>query len=155
MNWTTLVANALVPLASVISSAAVAIWTKRIDARNKAEDRRHERVLDFEKRAADDKKAVLKSLTWWCSWPAAAPEISPDPTIASTGDTSPQSDFGGAPIAGLINIASATDCSAASMISSPLDRSIPQNARRPVAPGNSLDLGLGPPHCLRGTPTPS
>jgi hypothetical protein len=43
MNWTTLVANALVPLASVISSAAVAIWTKRIDARNKAEDRRHER----------------------------------------------------------------------------------------------------------------
>lgn len=62
MNWMTLVANALVPLASVISSATVAIWTKRIDARNKAEDRRHERVLDFEKRAADDKKAVLKSL---------------------------------------------------------------------------------------------
>jgi hypothetical protein len=62
MNWITLVANALVPLASVISTATVAIWTKRIDARNKAEDRRHERVLDFEKRAADDKKAVLKSL---------------------------------------------------------------------------------------------
>ena len=62
MNWMTLLANALVPLASVTSSAAVAIWTKRIDARNKAEDRRHERVLDFEKRAADDKKAVLKSL---------------------------------------------------------------------------------------------
>ncbi|OBK26883.1 hypothetical protein [Mycobacterium asiaticum] len=58
----TLLANALVPLASVISSATVAIWTKRIDARNKEEDRRHERVLDFEKRAADDKKAVLKSL---------------------------------------------------------------------------------------------
>lgn len=62
MNWMTLLANALVPLASVISSATVAIWTKRIDARNKEEDRRHERVLDFEKRAADDKKAVLKSL---------------------------------------------------------------------------------------------
>lgn len=62
MNWMTLVATALVPLASVISSATVAIWTKRIDAKNKAEDRRHERVLDFEKRAADDKKAVLKSL---------------------------------------------------------------------------------------------
>ena len=62
MNWTTLVGNALVPLASVISSAAVAIWTKRIDARNKEADRRHERILDFEKRAADDKKAVLKSL---------------------------------------------------------------------------------------------
>jgi hypothetical protein len=62
MNWMTLLGNALVPVASVISSAAVAIWTKRIDARNKAEDRRHERVLDFEKRAADDKKAVLKSL---------------------------------------------------------------------------------------------
>ncbi|OBI85817.1 hypothetical protein BST16_23790 [Mycobacterium asiaticum DSM 44297] len=58
----TVIANALVPLASVISSATVAVWTKRIDARNKAEDRRHERVLDFEKRAADDKKAVLKSL---------------------------------------------------------------------------------------------
>lgn len=62
MNWMTLVMNAVVPLASVISSATVAIWTKRIDAKNKAEDRRHERVLDFEKRAADDKKAVLKSL---------------------------------------------------------------------------------------------
>jgi hypothetical protein len=62
MNWMTLVLNALVPLASVLSSATVAIWTKRIDAKNKAEDRRHERVLDFEKRAADDKKAVLKSL---------------------------------------------------------------------------------------------
>jgi hypothetical protein len=62
MNWMTLVVNALVPVASVISSATVAIWTKRIDARNRTEDRRHERVLDFEKRAADDKKAVLKSL---------------------------------------------------------------------------------------------
>src|SRR5581483_6757373 len=62
MNWTTLVANALVPLASVISSAAVAIWTKRVDARNKAEDRRHERALDFAKRPGDDKNAVLKSL---------------------------------------------------------------------------------------------
>lgn len=54
--------NALVPIASVISTAAVAIWTKRIDARNRRDDRRHERTLDFEKRAADDKKAVLKSL---------------------------------------------------------------------------------------------
>lgn len=62
MNWMTLVVSGLVPLASVISSATVAIWTKRIDARNRAEDRRHERVLDFEKRAADDKKNVLKSL---------------------------------------------------------------------------------------------
>lgn len=62
MNWMTLIGNALVPLASVTSSAAVAIFTKRIDARNKEEDRRHERVLDFEKRAADDKKAVLKAL---------------------------------------------------------------------------------------------
>jgi hypothetical protein len=62
MNWMTLLANSVAPVASVISSAAVAIWTKRIDGRNRAEDRRHERVLDFEKRAADDKKAVLKSL---------------------------------------------------------------------------------------------
>jgi hypothetical protein len=62
MNWITFVTTGLVPFASVMSSATVAIWTKRIDARTKEEDRRHERVLDFEKRAADDKKAVLKSL---------------------------------------------------------------------------------------------
>ncbi|MET0455326.1 MAG: hypothetical protein ABW137_26095 [Mycobacterium sp.] len=62
MNWMTVVANAIVPIVSVVSSAAVAIWTKRLDARNRRDDRRHERTLDFEKRAADDKKAVLKAL---------------------------------------------------------------------------------------------
>ncbi|HYO04197.1 MAG TPA: hypothetical protein VET27_20945 [Mycobacterium sp.] len=40
----------------------MAIWTKRIDARTKRDDRAHELVLDYEKRAGDDKKAVLKSL---------------------------------------------------------------------------------------------
>ncbi|MDT5176007.1 MAG: hypothetical protein QOJ95_205 [Mycobacterium sp.] len=62
MNWTTVLGNALVPIASVISTATVAIWTKRLDSRNRRDDRLHERVLDYEKRAADDKKAVLKAL---------------------------------------------------------------------------------------------
>ncbi|BBX00938.1 hypothetical protein [Mycolicibacterium moriokaense] len=62
MNWSTFVSTGLVPIASVVSTATVAVWTKRIDARNRREDREHDRVLDYEKRAADDKKAVLKSL---------------------------------------------------------------------------------------------
>ncbi|TDK87244.1 hypothetical protein EI067_28440 [Mycobacterium paragordonae] len=53
-NWMTLIANAFVPLASMLSSATVAIWTKRIDARNKAETAIHECVLDFDNRAAGD-----------------------------------------------------------------------------------------------------
>ncbi|MGD1253248.1 hypothetical protein ACKUT9_03195 [Mycobacterium seoulense] len=40
----------------------MAIWTKRIDARTKREDRDHALVLDYEKRAGEDKKAVLKRL---------------------------------------------------------------------------------------------
>ncbi|WP_231989109.1 hypothetical protein [Mycobacterium sp. 852002-51613_SCH5001154] len=52
----------LVPVASVVSTATVAIWTKRIDARTKREDRDHALVLDYEKRAGEDKKAVLKRL---------------------------------------------------------------------------------------------
>jgi hypothetical protein len=52
----------LVPIASVISTATVAVWTKRIDAQTKREDREHARLLEYEKRAADDKKTVLKSL---------------------------------------------------------------------------------------------
>jgi hypothetical protein len=62
VNWLTVISTGLVPIASVVSTATVAVWTKRIDARNRREDREHERVLDYEKRAADDKKAVLKSL---------------------------------------------------------------------------------------------
>ncbi|MGD1209236.1 hypothetical protein ACKUVQ_22960 [Mycobacterium seoulense] len=50
------------PVASVVSTATVAIWTKRIDARTKREDRDHALVLDYEKRAGEDKKAVLKRL---------------------------------------------------------------------------------------------
>jgi hypothetical protein len=56
------ISNGLVPIASVVSTATVAVWTKRIDARTRREDREHARVLDYETRAADDKKAVLKSL---------------------------------------------------------------------------------------------
>ncbi|WP_244890173.1 hypothetical protein [Mycobacterium lentiflavum] len=52
----------LVPVVSVLSTATVAVWTKRIDAKTKREDRDHALVLDYEKRAGDDKKAVLKRL---------------------------------------------------------------------------------------------
>jgi hypothetical protein len=62
MSVLTVVSTTLVPVASVLSTAAVAIWTKRIDARTKRDDRAHELVLDYEKRAGGDKKAVLKSL---------------------------------------------------------------------------------------------
>ncbi len=62
MSWATVLSTTLVPFASVVSTAAVAIWTKRIDARTKREERDHALVLDYEKRAGDDKKAVLKSL---------------------------------------------------------------------------------------------
>jgi hypothetical protein len=54
--------SALVPIVSVASTATVAIWTKRIDATSRREDRAHTLILDYEKRAADDKKAVLKAL---------------------------------------------------------------------------------------------
>ncbi|BBY01828.1 hypothetical protein [Mycobacterium seoulense] len=62
MSWETLLTSTLVPVASVVSTATVAIWTKRIDARTKREDRDHALVLDYEKRAGEDKKAVLKRL---------------------------------------------------------------------------------------------
>src|SRR6202048_4414878 len=62
MSWETLLSTTLVPVASVVSTATVAIWTKRIDARTKREDRDHELVLDYEKRAGEEKKAVLKRL---------------------------------------------------------------------------------------------
>jgi hypothetical protein len=62
VNWLTVISTGLVPIASVLSTATVAVWTKRIDARTRREDREHARVVDFETRAADDKKAVLKSL---------------------------------------------------------------------------------------------
>jgi hypothetical protein len=62
MSWGTVLSTTLVPLASVVSTAAVAIWTKRIDARTRREERDHALALDYESRAGDDKKAVLKCL---------------------------------------------------------------------------------------------
>lgn len=62
MSWATTVTSTLVPFASVVSTAAVAIWTKRIDARTKQQERDHALVLDYEKRAGEDKKAALKCL---------------------------------------------------------------------------------------------
>lgn len=62
MSVLTVVSTTLVPVISVVSTAAVAIWTKRIDAQTKRDDRAHALLLDYETRAGDDKKAVLKSL---------------------------------------------------------------------------------------------
>jgi hypothetical protein len=62
MTWLTLLSTTLVPVVSVASTAAVAIWTKRIDARTRREDRQHALALDYESRAGEDKKAVLKTL---------------------------------------------------------------------------------------------
>jgi hypothetical protein len=62
MSWETLLSTSLVPVASVVSTATVAVWTKRIESRTKRDDRHHALVLDYEKRAGEDKKAVLKRL---------------------------------------------------------------------------------------------
>jgi len=61
VSWETLLTTTLVPVASVLSTATVAVWTKRIDAKTKREDRDHALVLDYEKRAGDDKKAVAEA----------------------------------------------------------------------------------------------
>ena len=62
MTWLSFLATALVPVVSVISTATVAIWTKRIDLRSKRDDREHSLRLDFEQRAGEEKKAALKTL---------------------------------------------------------------------------------------------
>lgn len=62
MSLMNLLQTTLVPFASVVSTATVAIWTKRLDAKTKQEDRDHALMLDYEKRAGEDKKAVLKCL---------------------------------------------------------------------------------------------
>jgi hypothetical protein len=62
MTWLSFLTTALVPVVSVISTATVAIWTKRIDLRSKRDDREHSLRLDFEQRAGEEKKAALKTL---------------------------------------------------------------------------------------------
>ncbi|WP_082570244.1 hypothetical protein [Mycobacterium sp. Root135] len=62
MTWLTALATVLVPVVSVVSTATVAIWTKRIDVRSKRDDREHALVLDFEQRAGEEKKVALKTL---------------------------------------------------------------------------------------------
>lgn len=62
MSVATVVTTTLVPFASVVSTATVAIWTKRLDTKAKREERMHALVLDYEKRAGEDKKAALKTL---------------------------------------------------------------------------------------------
>lgn len=62
MSFTTVLSTTLVPFASVVSTATVAIWTKRLDNKSKREERMHALTLDYEKRAGEDKKAALKNL---------------------------------------------------------------------------------------------
>ncbi|KAA0094697.1 hypothetical protein CIW49_24390 [Mycolicibacterium sp. P1-18] len=62
MTWLSFLTTALVPIVSVVSTATVAIWTKRLDLRSKRDDRQHSLRLDFEQRAGEEKKAALKTL---------------------------------------------------------------------------------------------
>ena len=62
MTWLSALATVLVPVVSVVSTATVAIWTKRIDVRSKRDDREHALLLDFEQRAGEEKKVALKTL---------------------------------------------------------------------------------------------
>ncbi len=62
MSVLTLLSTTLVPVISVVSTATVAIWSKRIDTKARADDRAQALLLDFEKRAAEEKKAALKNL---------------------------------------------------------------------------------------------
>jgi hypothetical protein len=62
MTWLTLLSTTLVPIVSVLSTATMAIWTKRLDTRSRRDDRAHALLLDFERRAGEEKKAVLKNL---------------------------------------------------------------------------------------------
>ncbi|MCV7224898.1 hypothetical protein [Mycolicibacterium komossense] len=62
MSVLTLLSTTLVPVVSVVSTATVAIWTKRLDSKARAADRSQALLLDFEKRAGEEKKAALKTL---------------------------------------------------------------------------------------------
>jgi hypothetical protein len=62
MSWLTLLSTTLVPIVSVLATATMAIWTKRLDTKARQADREHALLLDFEKRAGEEKKAVLKNL---------------------------------------------------------------------------------------------
>ena len=62
MSVLTLLSTTLVPVASVVSTATVAIWTKRLDSKAREADRAQALLLDFEKRAGEEKKAALKTL---------------------------------------------------------------------------------------------
>ncbi|MCV7423940.1 hypothetical protein H7K45_25635 [Mycobacterium yunnanensis] len=62
MTWLSALATVLVPVVSVLSTATVAIWTKRIDVKSKRDDREHALRMDFEQRAGEEKKIALKTL---------------------------------------------------------------------------------------------
>lgn len=68
-----LVSDIAVPSVSVVATATVAVWSKRIDARSKREDRQHEIVLEVERRFGQDKVNALKTLiaaTQYVKWRA-------------------------------------------------------------------------------------
>lgn len=62
MTVLTLLSTTLVPVVSVVSTATVAVWTKRLDSKAREADRSQALLLDFEKRAGEEKKAALKTL---------------------------------------------------------------------------------------------
>ncbi|WP_152531579.1 hypothetical protein [Mycobacterium sp. UM_CSW] len=56
----------VVPVASVVVTGGVALWSKIIDARSKREDRQHARSLDYEGRVWQAKNDVLRRLISAC-----------------------------------------------------------------------------------------
>jgi hypothetical protein len=62
-------------LAGVIVTQGANVWKQRIDARTRQADRRHERALDYEKRAWEAKNDALKSLISGCRYVKRRAEI--------------------------------------------------------------------------------
>ncbi|BBY91324.1 hypothetical protein MGALJ_09930 [Mycobacterium gallinarum] len=65
MDWSTF-GTVVVPIVSVLATATVAIWTKRIDAATRRDDRQHERALNFEDRVWQAKSDALRRLISAC-----------------------------------------------------------------------------------------
>jgi hypothetical protein len=60
--------DVVVPVASVVLTGGVAIWSKIIDARSKREDRTHTRALDYEGRVWQAKNDALRGLISACRY---------------------------------------------------------------------------------------
>ncbi|MCV7225854.1 hypothetical protein [Mycolicibacterium komossense] len=75
MDWS-FVAGALTAIAAAIAGQIVPFFTRR-------EDRKHEALLEFERRNADDKRKTLLAVIHWANGIRAAAAASPDPIVAS------------------------------------------------------------------------